>query len=156
MKSQQELAANEETRQHIDKVRKYLRIFAVELLKRGEVHDQSKLGEEEAPTFAVFTEKLKHLTYGSDEYHQCRKEMQGALEHHYAKNRHHPEHHKDGVNDMNLIDVVEMFCDWFASSQRHADGNILKSIEHNQERFGMAEQLAKILENTADLFDQDK
>jgi hypothetical protein len=41
MKSQQELAANEETRNHIDKVRKYLRIFAVELLKRGEAHDQS-------------------------------------------------------------------------------------------------------------------
>jgi hypothetical protein len=155
MKSQQELAANEETRQHIDKVRKYLRIFAVELLKRGEVHDQSKLGEVEAPTFAVYTEKLKYLTYGSEEYHKCREEMKVALDHHYAKNRHHPEHHKDGINDMTLVDIVEMFCDWLASSQRHADGNILKSIEHNKDRFGMAEQLATILENTAKLYDSE-
>lgn len=156
MKTQQELAANEETREHIDNVRKYIRIFAMELLKRGELHDKSKLGDVEAPTFAIYTDRLKNMTYGSSEYEQCRKEMQVALEHHYAKNRHHPEHYKSGINDMNLVDIVEMFCDWFASSQRHSDGNILKSIKHNKERFSMDDQLSGILENTADMFDQDK
>jgi len=340
MKTQQELASNEETRNHIDNVRRYLRIFAVELLKRGEEHDQSKLGDVESPVFAVYTDRLKGMTYGSEEYNKCRAEMKVALDHHYAKNRHHPEffetneewrpvvgfetqydisnygrvrskdrivdrsgptgncfkngiilkqyitpkgycrvqlqsgdkrknamvhrlvakafidninekpevNHKNGIKDdnnisnlewvtssenqihaydtelkkanikyevtcedldittlginkmekelrkrgydrasaaaiwntinnggkhldltftgtllktketsfvssMNLVDVVEMFCDWFASSQRHADGNILKSIEHNKDRFGMNEQLSTILENTADLFD---
>lgn len=153
MKTQQELASNEETRNHIDNVRKYLRIFAVELLKRGEQHDQSKLGDVEAPVFAVYTDRLKGMTYGSEEYNRCKAEMKAALDHHYAKNRHHPEHHKNGINDMTLIDVVEMFCDWFASSQRHTYGNILKSIELNKQRFEMNEQLSTILENTADLFD---
>ena len=32
------------------------------------------------------------LTYGSDEYKACLTEMKPALDHHYAANRHHPEH----------------------------------------------------------------
>jgi hypothetical protein len=54
---------------------------------------------------------------------------------------------------MNLVDLVEMLCDWKASSTRHNDGNIRKSIEINAERFGINQQLVKILENTAELFD---
>lgn len=152
MKTQQELASNEETRNHIDNVRRYIKIFAIELLKRGEQHDQSKLGDVEASIFAVYTDRLKDITYGSEEYNKCRIEMKTALDHHYAKNRHHPEFYKNGINDMSLVDIVEMFCDWFASSQRHTDGNILKSIEYNKDRFGMNEQLSSILENTSDLF----
>jgi hypothetical protein len=153
MLTQAELAANAETEAHINKVRKYLRIIAVELLKRGEHHDASKFSDDERPLFTEYTPRLKSLTYGSEEYEKCREALQPALTHHYARSRHHPEHHKNGVNDMNLVDIVEMFCDWFASSQRHADGNILKSIEINKGRFGMADQLASILENTADIID---
>jgi hypothetical protein len=52
---------------------------------------------------------------------------------------------------MNLIDLVEMLCDWKAASERHNDGNIRKSIEINASRFTISPQLVKILENTADL-----
>jgi hypothetical protein len=65
---------------------------------------------------------------------------------------HHPEHFKDGVDDMNLLDIMEMFCDWKAAGERHNDGNILKSIERNADRFGLSPQLVRILENTAKLF----
>lgn len=153
MLSQQELATNAETQAHIEKVRKYLRVLAVELLKRGEKHDASKLSDHERPTFAEYTPKLNGMTYGSEEYKQCLAEMESALTHHYAKNRHHPEHYTNGISGMNLIDVVEMFCDWFASSQRHADGNIIKSIENNRERFGLDGQVADILQNTAEMLD---
>lgn len=79
--------------------------------------------------------------------------MKPALDHHYAKNRHHCEHMADGINDMNLIDVIEMFCDWKAATLRHNDGNLRKSIEHNAKRFGMQSQLVKIFENTVDIVD---
>lgn len=49
---------------------------------------------------------------------------------------------------MNLLDILEMLCDWKASSERHNDGNINKSIEINANRFNMSPQLVKILENT--------
>ncbi len=75
--------------------------------------------------------------------------MKVGLDHHYAANSHHPEHFKNGVDDMNLMDLVEMFCDWIAATRRHADGNIFNSIRHNKDRFKLSDQLVSILGNTA-------
>ena len=80
--------------------------------------------------------------------------MNGALQHHYAQYRHHPEHFDNSVDDMNLIDIVEMFCDWKAASERQLDGNLLKSIEKNANRFSMDPQLKRILINTAKVYDE--
>lgn len=142
-------ATNYETMRHIERVRNLLGMFCRLLSLRGEYHDQTKLGPPEVELFTEFTPLLASTTYGSPEYEELRKKIKPALEHHYAHNRHHPEHHKDGVNDMTLIDLVEMFCDWKAASERHHDGNILKSIEKNADRFGISPQLTKIFENTA-------
>jgi len=151
--TQEEEACNFHTTQHIRLVEKFLNLFIRELLDRAEKHDNSKLEHPEVELFAKYTSKLADSTYGSEEYNGFKKSLSVALEHHYANNRHHPEHFKNGINDMNLVDLVEMLCDWKASSTRHNDGNIRKSIEINATRFGINPQLLKILENTADLFD---
>ncbi len=75
--------------------------------------------------------------------------MGPALKHHYENNEHHPEFHKDGINGMTLIDLIEMLCDWKASSERHENGDIFKSLKINTERFQISPQLLSILENTA-------
>lgn len=54
-----------------------------------------------------------------------------------------------GIRGMNLIDIVEMLADWKAATERHADGDLLKSIELNQKRFGYTDELKTILTNTA-------
>lgn len=141
------------TMRHIERVRNLLNLFVQDLLKRGEEHDQSKLESPEAEMFEEFTPKLAETTYGSPEYEAFRKALGPALAHHYANNSHHPEHFKNGIEDMTLLDVLEMFADWKASSERHNDGNILKSIEMNADRFKMSPQLCCILENTAKMFD---
>lgn len=145
-----------ETIKHIEKVREILRIFIYKLSVRGVEHDRLKLESPEVEIFTEFTPKLAGTTYGSKEYKTFLKEMQVALKHHYANYRHHPEHFKNGINDMNLVDIVEMFCDWKASSMRHNDGNLLKSIEINAERFCMDSQLTQILINTAKMFDEQQ
>lgn len=152
--SYEELQTNAATQAHINLVRIYLRRAAVELLQRGEVHDLSKFSPEEVKAFTEFTPKLRGVTYGSEEYKGFLKAMSPALAHHYAENSHHPEHHQGGIDGMNLLDVLEMWIDWLASSKRHADGDILRSIEINQKRFGMSDQLAQIFRNTARDFDQ--
>lgn len=146
-------ATNYQTMRHIEHVRRLLNIVVRELLERGERHDQSKLESPEVEVFAEFTPKLAGSTYGSAEYEGFRKAMGPALAHHYAKNRHHPEHFANGVDDMNLIDLIEMFCDWKAATLRHNDGNIRKSIKANADRFRLSPQIVRILENTADLFE---
>lgn len=122
-----------------------------DLIDRADCHDDSKLESPEVEVLTENTKKLANLTYGSDEYNNQLKsiEMAKYLEHHYANNTHHPQHYKHGIDDMNLLDLVEMFCDWRAASKRHNDGNINKSIEVNGGRFNMSPQLIKIFENTA-------
>lgn len=149
--SEAEKACNYDTFRHIERVRNLINMCIKDLIKRGELHDQTKLASPEVELFTEYTPKLASCTYGSSEYQGFLKAIKPALDHHYSHNRHHPEHHKDGINDMNLLDMVEMLCDWKAASERHNDGNIRKSIEINANRFNMSPQLVKILENTADL-----
>lgn len=134
---------------HIKRVSELLNNAAIELVKRGNVHDNSKLEEPEKAEFDRLTPLLKTLTYGSDEYKASLIELQGALKHHYANNSHHPEHYENGVNDFDLFDLMEMFFDWKAATERTKDGNIYKSIEHNKSRFNLSEQTVSIFENTA-------
>jgi hypothetical protein len=138
------------TIRHIEAVRNHLNACVRELLTRAEQHDQSKLQSPEREEFDRLTPLLRGSTYGSDEYKGFLKSMDKALAHHYENNRHHPEHFPDGVHGMNLIDLIEMLCDWKSSTLRHADGDIYKSIEINQKRFGYSDEMARILRNTAD------
>ena len=152
--SNEQYDSRPETLKHKVEVSMLLSILRDELTKRSLNHDNSKLEDPELAIFNEYTPKLKNTTYGSDEYKQFLKEMKVALDHHYAENRHHPEHFENGVKDMNLVDIVEMFCDWFSAVKRHADGDVLKSIEINQKRFGYGDQLKAILINTVPVLEE--
>lgn len=134
---------------HIKRVSQLMTEAAAELIRRANIHDNSKLESPEKELFDEFTPKLKNCTYGSDEYKGYLKELGVALKHHYANNSHHPEHYENGVNGMDLFDLIEMFFDWKAATERHADGNIYKSIEINKDRFGISDQICDIFTNTA-------
>lgn len=143
-----------ETIKHIENVRKYIRLVTDILTTRGVEHDKLKLESPEVDIFTKYTPKLADSTYGSEEYKTFLKEMNVALNHHYDNYRHHPEHFKNGINDMNLIDITEMLCDWKAATLRHNNGDLLNSIEINAKRFGYDEQLKQIFINTAKLFNE--
>jgi len=143
-----------QTEEHIKNVKMFLGYIVDEIIERGVTHDKSKLEEPELETFCTYTKKLANSTYGSEEYKTFLKEMKPALDHHYAENRHHPEHFKKGIDDMNILDLIEMLCDWKAATMRHNDGNIIKSIEYNTKRFNLSEQLKNILLNSVCLFDR--
>lgn len=142
------MSAKIETQKHIHTVGVYIHKFVARMLSRADKHDASKLETPEAEIFEEFTPKLKACTYGSDEYKGFLANMKVALDHHYATNKHHPEHTSYGIEGMSLIDIVEMLMDWKAATMRHADGDILKSIEINQKRFGYSDELKAILINT--------
>ena len=140
------------TKEHQQKVEELLTAIIRELKDRALLHDASKLQDPEKTIFDEYTPKLAGCTYGSEEYKGYLAEMDVALRHHYKENRHHPEHFhgKYGIGNMNLIDVIEMICDWKAASECHADGAIYRSLEINRKRFGMSDQLVSILKNTVD------
>jgi hypothetical protein len=137
-----------DTLSHIINVQALITRMISMLNSRSIRHDHSKLITPEKEVFDIYTPKLRDTTYGSEEYFEYLIEMQKALNHHYEQNRHHPEHFEDGINEMNLIDLMEMLCDWIAATKRHADGDIIQSIELNQKRFQYGDQLKQILLNT--------
>lgn len=148
-----------ETRKHITLVSNYLSLFAIELLNRARDHDKSKLEEPEKSIFEQFTPLLENCTFGSPEYKSFLERMKPAIDHHHSVNKHHPEfnvingYHYQTLNDpiksMDLIDVVEMICDWLAASKRHTDGCIGKSITICTEKYHLDHQLEMLLRNTA-------
>lgn len=141
--------SQEDTEQHINRVQELLGMCVGSLQTRAFIHDESKLMEPEKSVFDEMTPKLKDSTYGSDEYKGFLASMKPALDHHYAKNPHHPEHYPNGVDGMSLLDVLEMLCDWKAAGERHANGSIARSLEINKGRFQISDQLQSILANTA-------
>lgn len=149
----EEKAINYETLRHIEAVRNVISLMIRELTIRGMDHDQLKMEYPELTGFLTHTSKLKDVEYDSPEYKVMLAELKPTLDHHYANYRHHPEHFPNGINDMNLIDIMEMFCDWSAATARNKNGNLLKSIESNRQRFGMSDQLVNIFKNTASLVD---
>lgn len=144
-----------QTQSHIMRVGELISFVVSELLKRASAHDKSKLENPEKEIFDAYTPRLREVTYGSDEYKAFMKEMGIAIQHHHLCNRHHPEFFNGpewggnrGIEAMNIVDLVEMICDWVAASERHTDGDPIRSIEINKERFGYSHDLASILTNT--------
>lgn len=133
---------------HQNRVDDLIGKIIAELNFRAMNHDASKLKSPEKEIFDEHTSVLALLVYGSEEYQKCLEQLSPALKHHYSSNPHHPEYHQKGINGMTLIDIVEMFCDWKAATERHNTGNFQKSIEYNKGRFQMSDQLAEIFENT--------
>ena len=137
-----------ETHKHVRKVQTNINKFIFDLIHRGENHDNSKFEEPELSIFANNMHRLAQTKYGSDEYKQLLVEVKPAIDNHYSKNRHHPEHWPNGIEDMTLVDLIEMLADWKAATERNKDGNIRKSIEINSAKYKMTPQLRTIFENT--------
>lgn len=150
MNTSQDLASKQ-TQEHIANVALFIDTIINELVSRKVLHDKTKLEDPEISYFIEWTPKLRASTYNSDEYKDFLKHLKPALDHHYKHNRHHPEHFDNGIEGMNLVDLVEMFCDWKAATLRHADGSLQRSIEVNKERFNISPQLESIFKNTIDI-----
>ena len=138
-----------DAKKHIAAIQRlFNNVIIPELEKRKESHDESKFKSPERETYDKYIPMLKETKYGSDEYYEVRKKMeQEGLKHHYEVNRHHTVHFPDGINGMTLIDVVEMFCDWYAASL-NSDTGFKSGLKNNKNKFHMSEQLYQIFLNT--------
>jgi hypothetical protein len=128
-------------------VGRYLQRVVSALVERAVIHDFSKFGPQELGPYAAMQTRFSKAEYGSEEYNACCRAIKPALDHHIHSNTHHPEFYPNGINDMDLLDVVEMVCDWIAASQR-AGGDTLR-LDLQRERFGIGEQLYGIICRTA-------
>lgn len=138
-----------DTLRHSRRVDELLLQLIGDIQERVTKHDLSKMEDPEKKIFDEYTPKFKDSTYGSEEYKSFLAGMGEGLDHHYAHNRHHPEHFRNGVNSMTLVDLIEMLADWKAATERHDNGDLNRSLVIQQERFNLSDQLLQILWNTA-------
>jgi len=140
--------SQEDTIEHIAKVQFYLSATITNLHERSTVHDRSKLEEPELSGYEGLSQAAQGVNYGTQEYRDALAPFKEIIQHHYAHNRHHPEHWPDGINDMTLLDIIEMLCDWKAAHDRKG-GPFGPSLAANLRRFKMSDQLGAIIVNTA-------
>lgn len=133
--------------QHKKWVAEYMQIVASELFRRAAVHDNSKFSPEEFEAYEEAFPGLQKYAYGTDEFRAELRKIKPAIQHHYEANDHHPEHFSDGIVGMNLIQLIEMVCDWMAAARR-SQTNILQGMEMNRKRFGIDPQLINIIAST--------
>lgn len=139
------------TRKHMQRVSELLGEAACELIRRAAAHDKSKLSDVELVPLQRMQDLIDaegQAPYGSDEYKRRTALLGPMLKHHYANNSHHPEYHPNGVEGMDLFDLIEMFFDWKAASERGEESSM--NIGAACKRFSVAPQLQSILRNTAD------
>lgn len=139
------------TKSHIARVQALMADFEAKLHDRACFHDESKFSEVEIEPLArmqMLIDREGQAPYGSQEYKRRTAMLGPMLEHHYENNSHHPEHYPEGVDGMDLLDVVEMFFDWKAASERGEESAM--NLTAACERFRVSPQLQRIFENTAD------
>jgi hypothetical protein len=101
-------------------------------------HDESKFGEEEFEAYA------QHF-YGSKDNDF---EFEEAWKHHWMNNEHHPEFWLG--EDMPLIYILEMLCDWGSFSVEKGDYSELSKYYYSQakddEEKNLSDNTKKIIE----------
>ena len=114
--------------------------FCKRLLGKALKHDNSKFSKVETTLIAPGLKLFRNLSYGTMDYDKACLTIKPALDAHYQKNTHHPEHYLrfDHEHHMGVMDRIEMVVDWAAASRK--DVGVFKSIGLNQDRFGYDEQ----------------
>lgn len=139
------------TLRHIARVRELLGMFAIEMIRRGDIHDASKFDPvEQGPLDEMqrLVETEGQAPYGSAEYERRIALLGPMLEHHYANNPHHPEHNSAGISGMDLFDLLEMFADWRAANLDRDTGQPM-NLSFSVEKWKIPPMLEAILQNTA-------
>lgn len=129
----------------------HVQLFLIRVIEQIHVrlfhHDLSKLSRPEVTAFAKCAEQLETTDPSTLEHKRASNEMKKAIEKHYASNRHHPEHFESGINGMNLIDLIEMLCDWKALSLL-GEVTAQEFLDDAADRYGINDQLYNVLANT--------
>jgi hypothetical protein len=140
---------------HTTLVRQALHKIADELNRRAEVHDLSKFSEDEFAGFVQINRVAREHKYGSPEYQASLNAVEpNPVKLHYSRNSHHPEYFGGGANDMDLIDLIEMVCDWYAASKTYGQTSFADSVEISLDRFPMDYSTANIVRVVADFLSE--
>lgn len=135
---------------HKNNVEKKMESLCLDLAQRARDHDNSKLESPEYFAWKKMDEEPRY-PYGTPEYFDKKRRYDYVFQEHYKnpKNRHHPEHWPNGVEDMNLLDLIEFLCDMFSYKEANISySEAVEMLQTQVKRFKISDDLAWILLNT--------
>ena len=141
------------TKEYIEKhqnaVKRWLAHFSMILQSRAIKHDESKLQEPEYSLWKKMDEEPRY-PYGTKEYSSKLKRWQHLFKLHWKdkRNRHHPEHFVSPVAEMDLMDMIEMLCDWLGYKETVSYSEASKLVDNQCKRFNFPEEFKSLLLNT--------
>ena len=119
---------------HVGIVRRNIKHFSQVLDRRAEIHDISKLSLEEFRGFVEVNQIARQYPFGSKEYKESLKDN-NVINLHFSRNSHHPEFYPNGIDDMSLLDIIEMVCDWKAASETYGQTSFTDALAIQADRF---------------------
>lgn len=131
--------------QHISFVQEGMLAISQALQRRSLVHDRSKFSPDEFAAFCRINAAAREYPYGSEEYRAGLRQEKPAIDLHYARNSHHPEHHDLAASHvdsmqraelMGFLDIVEMVCDWRSAYLSYgSQGTWNENMQRQRERY---------------------
>jgi hypothetical protein len=101
---------------HIGFVKLALRTVTNALERRAEVHDLSKMRDDEFAGFSRINAAARVNKFGSPEYAEGMRRERATIDLHFSRNTHHPEN-----QPQNFLDIIEMVCDWWGARKGYDD-----------------------------------
>lgn len=133
-----------------------LRAIAYELMRRADLHDQSKLSLDEFEGFTKINMVARENEYGSDEYYAALRAVEpNPIPLHYSRNDHHPEYHKK-ISDMEFPELVEMVCDWHAASIAYGKTSFQASLTASFDRWPFSEGQKFLINSLAQWIEENE
>ena len=124
-----------------------LSTVARELISRGRTHDNSALGSPEIEVYHRFFSEYRKYKIGDPRKDEVFAQMAEAIGHHFQYNDHHPEHFENGINDMDLIQLMQFTADIMSwSEQEQVD--IFEILPMIRDKCGMVDQVYNLICNT--------
>ena len=124
-----------------------LSTVARELISRGRTHDNSALGSPEIEVYHRFFLEYQKYKIGDPRKDEVFTQMAEAIGHHFQYNDHHPEHFENGINDMDLIRLMQFTADIMSwSEQEQID--IFEILPMIRDKCGMTDQVYNLICNT--------
>ncbi len=128
---------------HIMTVQGLLRRVARQLLDRADGHDLSKLAPDELGGMIEIDAIAGRYGLNSPEYMAA---LSGeAIQLHQSRHSHHPEYHPNGIEDMDIFDLIEMVCDWKAANQLRGHPEWGKSVDMMAERLSLSPEYVLLI-----------
>lgn len=140
---------------HKRRVAGYMQSIANDLFRRAAVHDNSKFSPEEFESYDQAFPNFKKYAFGTEEMQAVYDSIRPALQHHFQANDHHVEHFEHGIDDMSLVQLIEMLCDWLAASERSKVA-FVDGLAVNKKKYFIDDQTYDVLINTVQRYAPQK